>query len=196
MKSRPIFLTRLWAFLNYRTTIGLTWLELLTASGVGLLLVWVGLRDWIGLPIVAPFALYFFLAGFYRELQIPIAWLRALYYALFKPLDVKPQPHRKIYALAILFSAIIVVLALAALDWRVGALGVLLLLTALVAFWAIHDRETRGGKLNLRAVASRVPIQAILDDGQIAHHDGTRARVSIITLARSAYKPALQAVDI
>ncbi|MEW5718368.1 MAG: hypothetical protein AB1817_07080 [Chloroflexota bacterium] len=196
MKSRPIFLTRLWAFLNYRTTIGLTWLELLTASGVGLLLVWVGLRDWIGLPIFGPLALYIFLAGFYRELQIPIAWLRALYYALFKPLDVKPAPRRKFYALAILSAVILGVIALAALDWRVGALGALALLAALVVFWAIHDRETRGGKLNLRAVASRVPIQAILDDGQIVHHAGTRARVSIITLARSAYKPALQAVDI
>jgi hypothetical protein len=193
---RPIFLTRLWAFLNYRTTIGLTWLELLTASGVGLLLVWVGLHDWIGLPIFGPLALYLFLAGFYRELQIPIAWLRALYFALFKPLDVQPTPRRKIYALAILSAAILVVIALTALDWRVGALAALALLTALVVFWAIHDRETRGGKLNLRAVAARVPIQAILDDGQIVHPDGTHAHVSIITLARSAYKPALQAVDI
>ena len=193
---RPVFLTRLWAFLNYRTTVGLTWLELLTASGVGLLLVWVGLHDWVGLPIFGPLALYLFIAGYYRELQIPIGWLRALYYALFKPLDVKPQPHRKIYALAIFFIAIIAALALFALDWRVGALDALVLLATLVILWAIHDRATHGGKLNLRAVASRVPIQAILDDGQIAHHDGTRARVSIITLARSAYKPALQAVDI
>lgn len=34
---RSIFLARLWAFLNYRTRLGLSWLELLTASGVGLL---------------------------------------------------------------------------------------------------------------------------------------------------------------
>ena len=194
--SRPIFLTRLWAFLNYRTTIGLTWLELLTASGVGLLFVWVGLHDWMGLPIFGPLALYVLLAGFYRELQIPIAWLRALYYALFKPLAVQSQPQKRIYAFALLGATILVALALFLLDLRVGALGALALLAALVIFWAIHDRETRGGTLNLCAVSSRIPIQAILDDGQIVHPDGTRARVSIITLARSAYKPALQAVDI
>lgn len=194
--SRPIFLTRLWAFLNYRTTLGLTWLELLTASGVGLLLVWVGLHDWVALPIFGPLALYILLAGFYRELQIPLAWLRALYDALYKPLDVKPRPRRKLIAGAILLLALGVILALAALDARVGALAALALLATLVAWWAIHDRATRGGTLNLSTVAARIPIRAILDDGQIVHPDGTPARVSIITLARSAYKPALQATDI
>ncbi len=196
MKPRAVFLIRLWAFLNYRTTLGLTWLELLTASGVGLLIVWISLHDWMGLPLVAPLALYALIAGFYRELQIPLGGLRALYDALYKPLDVKPRPRRNLYAFAILLIAISIVLALTALDWRVGALGALMLLAALVVWWAIHDRATRGGTLNLSAVAGRVPIQAILDDGQIVHHDGTRARVSIITLARSAYKPALQATDI
>jgi len=196
MKPRNIFLARLWAFLNYRTTLGLTWLELLTASGVGLLMVWVGLHDWVGLPLVVPLALFILLAGFYRALQIPLGGLRALYDALYKPLDVQPQPRRILYARALLALATLGALALTALDARVGALGALTILAALVAWWAIHDRATRGGTLKLDTVAARVPIRAILDDGTIVHHDGTRARVSIITLARSAYKPALQAVDV
>jgi hypothetical protein len=196
MKPRAIFLTRLWAFLNYRTTLGLTWLELVTASGVGLLIVWISLRDWMGLPLVVPLALYLLLAGFYRELQIPLRGLRALYHALYCPLDVKPRPHRNLLALSLFALSLLPLLAFALLDWRLGVLYALALGAILVAWWAIADRATRGGTLNLSTVAARVPIQAILDDGQIVHHDGTRARVSILTLARSAYKPALQAADI
>ena len=191
-----IFLTRLWAFLNYRTTLGLTWLELQSASGIGLLLVWLGLHDWSGLPWVAPLALCLLVAGFYRELQIPLGWLRALYDVLYRPLEVKPQPHRKLYARVLLALATLGALALAVLDARIGALGALAILAALVVWWAIHDRATRGGTLKLDTVAGRVSIRAILDDGHIVHHDGTRARVAIITLTRSAYKPALASVDV
>jgi len=196
MKPRNIFLARLWAFLNYRTTIGLTWLEILTASGVGLLVVWISLNDWVGWAFVAPIALYTWLLGFYREWRIPIGWLRALYYWLNKPLDVKPAPQKKIFALVLFAVALFVTVLTAFFDWRVAGLLALLAIVASILLWAIHDRETRGGRLNLHTVASRVPIWEILKDGQVVHHDGTRSRVAIITLGRSGFKPALQAADI
>ena len=40
-----IFAARLWAFLNYRTRLGVTWLELLAAMFAGMILVWDALRD-------------------------------------------------------------------------------------------------------------------------------------------------------
>ncbi len=196
MKPRSIFLTRLWAFLNYRTTLGMTWLELLTASGGGLLLAWIALRDWSGAAFGVPLALYLCLAGFYRMWRAPVAGLRAVYAALFKPLDVKPSAQNQVIAYLLALIALLIPFALFLFEWRVAVLVGLLFLAAFVALWAIHDRETRGGRINLGAPASRVPIWQILDDGQIVQHDGTRTRVSIITLARSAYKPALQAADI
>lgn len=196
MKPRNIFLTRLWAFLNYRTTVGLTWLEILTASGVGLLVVWISLREWMGWAFVAPLALYILLLGFYQRWRIPVGWLRALYYWLDKPLDVKPEPQKIIAALALFAIAIFVIVLSAFFDWRVAALLALIFFTAAILLWTIHDRETRGGRLNLHTVASRVPIREILKDGQVVHHDGSRSRVSIITLGRSGFKPALQAADI
>lgn len=196
MKPRSIFLTRLWAFLNYRTTIGLTWLEILTASGVGLLVVWISLHDWVGWAFIAPFALYILLLGFYQWWRIPIGWLRALYYWLNKPLDVKPEPQKKFFALAFCGIAVFILVMFTFFDWRIATLLALIFLAAVVLLWAMHDRETRGGRLNLHTVASRVPIREILKDGQVVHHDGSRSRISIITLGRSGFKPALQAADI
>ncbi len=196
MKPSNIFLTRLWAFLNYRTTVGLSWLEILTASGVGLLVVWISLREWAGWAFVAPFALYILLFGFYRRWRIPVGWLRALYYWLNKPLDVKPEPQKILVAFGLFALAIFIIVLSAFFDWRVAALLALIFLVATILLWTIHDRETRGGRLNLHTVASRVPIREILKDGQVVHHDGSRSRVSIITLGRSGFKPALQAADI
>ena len=198
MNSRPrnIFLTRLWAFLNYRTTVGLTWLEILTASGVGLLVVWISLHEWAGWAFVGPFALYVFLLGFYREWRIPIGWLRAFYYWLNKPLDVKPEPQKIFFAFGIFAVALFITVLSAFFDWRVAVLLALIFFAVAILLLSIHDRETRNGRLNLHTVASRLPIREILKDGEVIHHDGTRSRVSIITLGRSGFKPALQAADI
>lgn len=196
MQPRNVFLARLWAFLNYRTTVGLTWLEMLTASGVGLLIVWISLREWAGWAFVAPLALYVLLLGFYRRWQIPVSWLRALYYWLNKPLDVKPEPQKILVAFALFAITIFIVILSAFFDWRAAALLTLIFLVAAILLWTIHDRETRGGRLKLHTVASRVPIREILKDGQVVHHDGSRSRVSIITLGRSGFKPALQAADV
>src|SRR5512140_948094 len=125
---RSIFLTRLWAFLNYRTRIRLTWLELLTASGVGLMFVWIGLRNWSGLVIFGPLALYLLLLGFYQELRIPVGWIRALHDWLWKPLDVKPEPQKKQYARALLGAVIVLVLLPALIDIRLSILFALLAL--------------------------------------------------------------------
>jgi hypothetical protein len=195
LTPRQIFLTRLWAFLNYRTTIRLTWLELLTASLVGLMLVWVGLRDGTALAFVGPFAIYLLLLGFYRELRIPVGWIRTLDLWLFKPVEVKPEPNKKYYAIALIAGAILATQLLWRLDLRLALLLAVLLLIAAVLLWAIDERETMGGKLNLHTVAGRIPIRQILEDGTIANRDGTLAKVAIITLARTGYKPALKAVD-
>ena len=195
-KVRFIFLTRLWAFLNYRTRVRLTWLELLTASGVGLMFVWVGLRNWNGLALVGPFALYIFLLGFYRELRSPVAGVRALHRWLFKPPGIKPEPNKKYYALAIIAALVLVAIALAFLDIRLALLFALVVFAAAILFWAIDERETAGGTVNLHTAASRIPIQAILENGEIVQRDGTRSRISLITFGRSAYKPALNAVDV
>ncbi|MBI4788619.1 MAG: hypothetical protein HY782_16425, partial [Chloroflexi bacterium] len=85
---------------------------------------------------------------------------------------------------------------LAFLDIRLALLFALAISAGAVLLWAIHERETAGGKLDLRAPASRIPIQTIRDDGEIVHRDGTRSRISLITFGRSAYKPALNAVDV
>ncbi len=193
---RSIFLTRLWAFLNVRTRVGLTWLELLTASGVGLLLVWDGLRGWAGLPLVAPLAVYWFGAGFFAAWSIPLAGVRAIHDALLKPLQVKRAPQKKYLALTIVVSALVVVIGVAGLNWRIAALLALLGLLGGLLFWLIHDRATQHGALDLFTVAGRVPIQNITSDGQIVHHDGSGARVAIITQDRSGFKPALNAVDV
>ncbi|MBI5029465.1 MAG: hypothetical protein HZB51_02980 [Chloroflexi bacterium] len=198
MKPRNIFLARLWAFLNYRTTVGLTWLEILTASGVGLLIVWISLHDWTGISVFGPLAMYALIAGFYREWRIPIGWLRKLYYRLYKPLTITQVSKRQtnIYALVLFAAAIFITVLTAFFDWRIAALLGLIFAIAAVLLWAIHDRETRGGKIDLNTVAARVPISAISKDGDIVHPDGTRSRISIIALGRSGYKPALQAVDV
>ncbi len=196
MKPRNVFLTRLWAFLNYRTRVQLTWLELLTATGVGLMLVWTGLRDWSAFPVVGPFALYLFVAGFYLEWRIPVGWMRSLYRALYKPLDVPPAPQNKYIGYAVIGGAIVVMILFGLLDARLALLFAVAACALAILFWAIHTRETMSGARNLRSVAGRIPIKAIGDNGEIIAPDGTRAKISIITLARSAYKPALNAVDV
>jgi len=193
---RNIFLTRLWAFLNYRTTVGLTWLEILTASGVGMMLVWISLRDWAGLAFVGPLAIYFLLAGFYREWHFPLDGLRALYAWFNQPLDVKPEPTKKFYALALFALVVFIIVFSIFFDWRVFALLALAFLLAAILLWAIHDRATHGNRLDLHAVAARLPVRDVMTDGQIVHQDGSRSRASIITLGRSGYKPALQATDV
>ena len=193
---RAIFWTRLWAFLNYRTTIRLTWLELLTLSLVGLMLAWIGLRDWVGLAIVAPIAFYLLVLGFYQELRIPVGWVRALYRWLFKPLGVPDQTNKRIYALGVVGATAIVTIALWLVDLRLALLfGILLGLSAIL-LWAIDERETMGGTFQLNHVAGRLPILQILDDGEIVDRDGTRAKIALITLGRTGYKPALKAVDV
>ncbi|HEX7593215.1 MAG TPA: hypothetical protein VF429_03515, partial [Anaerolineae bacterium] len=191
-----IFLTRLWAFLNYRTRIGLTWLETLSATLVGMMLVWDALRDWIGLAFLGPLAFYFLLLGFYLELQIPIGVVRALYDWRRKPLDVKPQPINKYPGYALAAVLVILVLGLWRIDPRWSALTLLLLLATLILLFAIDSRETMGNALKLDTIAARLPIAGILRNGDIVHRDGTRARVSIIMLSRSGYKPALKEVDV
>ncbi len=195
LTPRAIFLTRLWAFLNYRTTIRLTWLELLTASLVGLLFAWVGLRDWAGLAFVGPLAVYLLLLGFYRELRIPVGWVRALHLWLFKPLVVKPEPGKKYYALALIVGTVIATVLLWRLDLRLALIFVVLLLIVATLLWTIDERETLGGSLNPDTVAGRIPVQQVLEDGTLPNRDGTLAKIGLITLARTGYKPALKAVD-
>lgn len=163
---------------------------------VGLLLVWDALRNWTGLAFLGPLALYALLFGFYRELRIPIGWTRALYYWLCKPLDVLPQPNKKFYGYALAAGALVVALVLWHIDPRAFALFSLLLLAIVILLWAIHRRETMDGALKLDTVAARLPIAGILRSGEIVHRDGSRARVSIIMLGRSGYKPALKEVDV
>jgi hypothetical protein len=196
LSPRAIFWTRLRAFLNYRTTIRLTWLELLTASLVGLMLVWTGLNDWTGLAFVAPLGLYLFMLGFYRELRLPVSWVRGLYQWLFKPLDVKPEPNKKYFASGIIAAVVIAAVLLWRLDPRLAALFVLLALIVATLFWMVDAEERGNGALNLHTVEGRAPVQQILEDGEIVNRDGTRAKVSLITLGRTGYKPALKAVDV
>lgn len=192
---RQIFWTRLWAFLNYRTTIRLTWLELLAASLAGMALVWIALRDWTGLEFVGPLAVYLLLFGFYRELQIPLGWVRALYYWLFKPLDVKPEPNRKFIALFLLGATVGATIALAQVDLRLALLLAILLVFVVIMLWAIDERETMGGRLDLHRIDGRVPVGEILPDGVIANREGSRIKIAIITLGRSGFKPALKPID-
>jgi hypothetical protein len=191
-----IFFTRLWAFLNYRTRIGWTWLELLAGMLAGMMLVWIALRDWVGLNFVGPLALYILLFGFYREVQIPISWARSFYDWLYKPLVIKPQSRKKYYRYAAEVGAAILVLLLWRIDPRLSALTSLMLLAILILLWGIDNRETLGGALKLDTIAPRIPIAGILRSGEIVHRDGTHARVSIIMLGRSGYKPALKQVDV
>lgn len=195
MTPRQVFLTRLWAFLNYRTTLRLTWLELLATILVGLVLVWIGLRDWGGLGVIGPFAVYALLFAFFRELRIPIGWLRALYSWLFKPLKVMPESNKKYAALFLLAGAVLVTFLLWQIDLRLAFLFLVILLIAAVLLWAIDERETLGGRLNLHTVAGRIPVAQILRDGALAGRDGSLAKIAIITLARTGYKPALKPVD-
>ena len=88
---RAIFLSRLWAFLNYTTTVGLTWLELLALTIAGLMLAWVGLRDWVGIQLLGPIAVYLLLLGFYKRWRAVVGGLRSLYEWLFKPLTLPSQ---------------------------------------------------------------------------------------------------------
>lgn len=204
---RKIFLTRLWAFLNYRTTVGLTWLELLAATIAGLMLAWIGLRDWTGIELVGPAALYIVVGGFYREWHIVVGWIRSLYEWLYKPqavtqppvergAAVKPASTQRFYFLAIIAAALVLTLLLGLADWRAGLLSALVCAAAGILFWAIHERETQGNTRQLDTVAGRLPIRAIEPDGELVAQDGTHARVSLITLGRTGYKPALAAVDV
>lgn len=197
---RKIFLTRLWAFLNYRTTIGLTWLELLTLTMVGLMLAWIGLRDWVGIRLVGPIALYLFVLGFYREWRIVVGWLRALYEWLYKPLDL-PRPANqsgtaRLSLLALIAAALIVMLLLGLGDWRAGLLAGLLFAAAGVLLWAIHQRETGNQARRLDTVAGRLPIRSLEADGEVIGENGTRAKIALLTLGRTGYKPALAPVDV
>jgi len=196
MKPRSIFLTRLWAFLNYRTRLALTWLELLAASGVALLVVWIGLRDWQGASFVLPFALYVLLFAFYQRVNILLNPLRALHDAIYAPLDVGKQTNPRGILLVLVLVAILTTAALWLLDPRLSLVFALFFASFALLFFAIHDRATQGGALDPNTVAARVPLRQILDDGEIVHRDGTRSKISLLTLGKSGYKPALQAVDI
>ncbi|MCG3141584.1 MAG: hypothetical protein HDKAJFGB_02890 [Anaerolineae bacterium] len=194
---RAIFLTRLWAFLNYKTTIGLTWLELLALTFAGLALAWVGLRDWAGIALAGPFALYLVLFGFYRRWRWGVGILRAVYEWLFKPLTLPSEKREaKIYLLVIVAVALVVVLLLGLADWRAGMLGALLCIGGALLFWLVAQRETNGGALNLNTVAGRMPLQALERDGTVVARDGTRVQIALLTLGRTGYKPALAAADV
>lgn len=201
MKSSPspraIFLTRLWAFLNYKTTIGLTWLELLALTVGGLLIAWTGLRNFAGIQLLGPLAFYLILFGFYRRWRGVVGGLRSLYEWLFKPLTLPSQKREsRFYLLAIIAASLVAIVLLALADWRLGMLGALIFVAGAILFWLIAQRETNGGKLNLETVAGRLPIQKIESDGAIVARDGTRVQVSLLTLGRTGYKPALAAADV
>lgn len=195
LSARQIFLTRFWAFLNYRTTLWLTWLELVSAVLAGMLLVWVGLHDWVGLAFAGPFAIYMLLFGFYQETRVPVGWLRTIYLWLFKPLVVRPEPNKKYFAIALIVIAVSGPLLLWQFDLRLAILFAILLLIAALLLWAIDDRETQGGTLNLNTIASRIPIGPIQADGAISDVNDAPVKIAIITQARSGFKPALKAVD-
>lgn len=193
---RAIFLTRMWAFLNYRTTVGLTWLELLTLTVVGLMLAWVGLRDWQGIAIAGPLAIYILFFGFYRFWRSAVGILRSLFNWLNKPLDVPDKTNKRIYLILLIAAAIVLTLLLGLGDWRVGLLFGLIAGAAAILYWAINERETQNGTRDLHTVAGRLPLREISPDGEIIAPDGTRAKISLITLGRTGYKPALAAVDV
>lgn len=194
---RAIFLTRLWAFLNYTTTVGLTWLELLALTVAGLMVAWVGLRDWVGIEILGPLAIYLLLFGFYKRWRGVVGGLRALYEWLFKPLDLPSQKREaKLYLVLMIAASLVVVVVLALADWRAGMLGALLVGAGAILFWLVAQRETNGGKLDLESVAGRLPLQTIKSDGEIIARDGTAVQVSLLTLGRTGYKPALAAADV
>lgn len=192
---RQVFLTRLWSFLNYPTTLKLTWLELTSATLVGLMLAWFGLRDRAALAYTGPVAIYLLLIGFYRELVIPVSWVRALFSWLFKPLDVRPEPYKTYFALLLILAAIGATFFLWRIDLRLALLLAIFMLIAAILLLAIDARETFGGKLNLHSVEGRIPVDLVYPDGSIGGHDGTQAKVAIITLARTGFKPTLKAVD-
>ncbi len=191
-----IFRARLWAFLNYHTRIGLTWLELLSAMLAGMLLVWVGLRDWVGSNVLGPLAIFILIFGFQRARRYPVGWVRALYFWVRKPLQIEPQPRRKYEAYALVVGAELIALLLVRLDARLALAYSLALGFCAALLFCIHAYETAGGKTDLDTIASRMPTAGILRDGEIVHRDGTRARISIILSGRSGYKPALQEVDV
>jgi hypothetical protein len=195
--SRAVFLTRLWAFLNYQTTIGLTWLELLALTFAGLTLAWVGLRDWAGIAIAGPLALYLVFFGFYRWWRFGVGGLRALYEWLFKPLTLPSEKREaKIYLLVIVAAALVGIVLLGLADWRAGMLGALAFGVAALLFWLVAQRETNGGALNLNTVAGRIPIQTIERDGTVVTRDGSRVQMALLTIGRTGYKPALAAADV
>lgn len=195
--SRSVFLTRLWAFLNYPTTLALTWLELLALTLSGLMLAWVGLRGWVGIGIAAPVAIYLVLFGFYKRWRGVVGGLRALYEWLFKPLTL-PSAKRdaRLYLVVIVAVVLVLVVLLGLADWRAGMLGALVAALAGFLFWLVAQRETAGGALDLNTVAGRLPLASIQRDGQVVARDGTRVQVSLLTLGRTGYKPALAAADV
>lgn len=194
---RAIFLSRMWAFLNYTTTIGLTWLELLALTIGGLMVAWTGLRNFAGIQLLGPIALYLILFAFYKQWRTVVGGLRALFEWLFKPLILPSQKREsKFYLLAIVATSLVVTLLLGLADWRMGMLCALLFVAAAVLFWLVSQRETNGGKLDLESVAGRLPIQSIASDGEVIARDGTHVKVSLLTLGRTGYKPALAAADV
>src|SRR5258708_8740408 len=115
---RAVFLTRLRAFLNYTTTVGLTWLELLALTLGGVMLAWVGLRDWAGIQLLGPVAVYLLLFGFYKRWQSVVGSLRSLYEWLFKPLVLPSQKREaRLYLLAIIAASLVAIVLLGLADW-------------------------------------------------------------------------------
>lgn len=194
---RAIFLARLWAFLNYTTTIGLTWLELLALTVSGLMVAWTGLRGFAGIQLLGPIAFYVLLFSFYRRWRGLVGVLRSLYEWLFKPLVLPSQKREsKFYLLAIVGALLVGIVLLALADWRAGMLGALVGGGGALLFWLIAAQETNGGKRNLDTVAGRLPIASIAGGGEIVARDGTHVQVALLTLGRTGYKPALAAADV
>lgn len=196
MTPRGVFWRRLWAFLNYSTTLGLTWRHLLSLALAGLLIAWSLIRDWAGIDLLGPVALYLLLLGFSDLVRMLLGQVRRVYYWLSKPLDVQPEPQKRFYGAGLILALAGFGLLLWVWDPRVAMLFGVVVLTALIEVWVVHDQETASGKRSLSSVAGRLPIVAILPNGELVQQDGSRSRIALLTSARSGYKPALAAADV
>ncbi len=195
MTPRSIFWRRLWAFLNYRTRIYFTWRHLLALAFAGLLVAWSVVRAWEGIEILAPLSLYLLIFGFSDILQSPFRLLRRLYEWLYKPLDVRPEPQKKFYPVVILGLVLVIGIALWNVEPRVVLLFAILVIIALIAWWAIHQRETSNGMRQLANIPDRLPIREIVPNGEIIQQDKNRAKIAILTQAKSGFKPPLTPAD-
>lgn len=196
MSSRSIFWRRLWAFLNYRTRIYFSWRHLLAFAFAALLVAWSATRAWAGIEILFPLAVYLLLFGFADIFQELFRALRRLHDWLYKPLEVKPDLRKKFYPYILLALVLGIGIALWNVEPRLTSLYIIVVLIALLAVWVIHRRETDNGKRTLTGIADRLPVREISPNGEIVRPDGSRAKIAILTQAKSGFKSALAPADI